>query len=448
MLVREALGIVAAGFVLSSLDTLAIDLSFGARAAWRRLVVHSRWPRARADRLSGPGAPMAIVVPAWDESAVIGPMLATLLATARYDAYRVFVGVYPNDPATIDAVRAIADPRVQLVTCRRPGPTTKADCLNHLWRAVVADEAARSVRYAAVVLHDAEDVADPYELRVFDHLIPRLAMVQLPVEPLADPESPWVAGHYLDEFAEAHVKDMVVREAWGAAVPSAGVGCAIERGMLGRIADAAGGTPFDADCLTEDYELGLRIDALGGRTAMVRIARPEGGVVATRAYFPGTLDTAVRQKARWLLGIAFGGWDRLGWRGGAANRIMLIRDRKAIAAALLTVSGYAVGVLAMIDVLLAPATAELGLPPLVPEGGWLAGMLTFTTAALGWRLVVRVAATWHVYGWREGLSALPRVIMSNLINTLAAWRALQRYLATSASGPAVWDKTQHRFPVA
>lgn len=447
MLVREALGIVAAGFVVSSLDTLAIDLSFAARVAWRRLVVHRRWPRARADRLSGPGAPMAVVVPAWDESSVIGPMLRTLLATARYDAYRVFVGVYPNDPATIDAVRAVGDPRIQVVTCRRPGPTTKADCLNHLWRAVVADETARGVRYAAVVLHDAEDVADPYELAVFDHLILRLAMVQLPVEPLADSDSPWVAGHYLDEFAEAHVKDVVMREAWGAAVPSAGVGCAIERDMLGRIADAAGGAPFDAACLTEDYELGMRIGALGGRTAMVRIARPDGGVVATRAYFPATLDAAVREKTRWLLGIAFGGWDRLGWRGNAADRVMLLRDRKAIAAALLTVCGYAVGTLAMIDLLLVPAT-DAGLPPLVPEGGGLAAMLTFTTVAMGWRLLVRACATWHVYGWREGLSALPRVVVSNLINVLAARRALLRYWATSASAPAVWDKTQHRFPAA
>lgn len=444
--VREALAVVAIGFALSSLDSLAIDLSFGARLAWRRVAVHSRWPRARADRLGGPGAAMAIVIPAWDEAAVIGPMLRTLFATLDYPNYRVFVGIYPNDPATLDAVRGAADPRLSVVTCRRPGPTTKADCLNHLWRAVVDDERRRQNPYAAVVLHDAEDVVDAYELRVFDHLVPRLAMVQLPVEPLPDPDSPWISGHYLDEFAEAHLKDVVIREAWGAAVPSAGVGCAIERTLLGRIADAAAGAPFDADSLTEDYELGIRIDRLGGRTALVRIARPGGGVVATRALFPGTLDTAVRQKARWLLGIAFGGWDRLGWKGSAAARVMLWRDRKAIAAALLTVSGYVVAALALLDGAIV-RLAGASLPPLVAQGSWLAVTLACTTVVLVWRLAVRAACTWSIYGWREGLSALPRAVTSNLINAMAAWRALRRYLATTP-GPAVWDKTAHRFPAA
>ena len=87
--------------------------------------------------------------------------------------------------------------------------------------------------------------------------------------------------------------------------------------MLGRIADEAGGDPFDPTCLTEDYELGLKIKALGGTTALVRVRCPgEAGVVATQRAFPGQLcETARRQKTRWLLGIALAGWDRLGWPG-------------------------------------------------------------------------------------------------------------------------------------
>lgn len=129
-------------------------------------------------------------------------------------------------------------------------------------------------------------------------------MVQLPVMPLPDPRSRWVSGHYLDEFAESHAKDLVVREALRAAVPSAGVACAIDRQFLGRIA-AANGTPFDARCLTEDYELGHRIKALGGRGALVRVRSGDDRVVvATREHFPATFDAAVRQKSRWLTGIA------------------------------------------------------------------------------------------------------------------------------------------------
>ena len=326
---------------------------------------------------------------------------------------------------------------------RRPRPIA----LNHLWRAVIADEAAAGRRFKAVILHDAEDVVDPLELRVFDHLMPRLAMVQLPVEPLPDPASPWISGHYLDEFAESHVKDMVVREGLGAAVPSAGVACAIDRALLGRIADAAGGAPFDADCLTEDYELGLKIKRLGARTALVRMARPGGGVVALREHFPADLDSALRQKSRWLLGIALGGWDRLGWSGGFADRLMLMRDRKAIVSALLTMLGYAVGLLVLLDLALIAATPGADrFTPLAPDGGILDWTLRFTTGALIWRLLMRSACTWHVYGWREGLSALPRVVIANLINAMAAWRAVRQYLELRSGGAMTWDKTAHRFP--
>lgn len=444
---RELLAFAAVGIALCSLDDLFVDAVFLVRLGWRRGTVYRRNPRARVDRLpvAAPGR-FAIVVPAWDEAAVIGAMLHHLTARLDHPAYRVFVGVYPNDPATAAAVAGVGDERIEVVTCARSGPTTKADCLNHLWRALLADE-ARHGRFKAVVLHDAEDVVDALELRVFDHLIPRLAMVQLPVVPLVDAGSRWIAGHYMDEFAENHLKDMAVREALGAAVPSAGVACAIERTMLGRIADAAGGDPFDASCLTEDYELGLKIKALGGRGALVRIAGG-AGVVATREHFPGDVEGALRQKTRWLLGIALGGWDRLGWRSGWADRLMLMRDRKAIVSAVLTVLGYAAGAMALVDVALVGAVPRAaGFAPLVEPGGWLAGVLAFTTAVLGWRLTMRALLSGHVNGWREGLRSIPRVVVGNLINALAALRATRRYLSMRRGrSTLVWDKTTHRFP--
>src|SRR3546814_19662843 len=80
-------------------------------------------------------------------------------------------------------------------------------------------------------------------------------MVQLPVLPLIDPRSRWIAGHYLDELAEAHGKDLVVREALGASVPSAGVGCAIRRDLMDSIARLNGGKPFD-EARSEERRVG------------------------------------------------------------------------------------------------------------------------------------------------------------------------------------------------
>src|SRR3546814_16283297 len=80
-----------------------------------------------------------------EESRLIGAMRATALARIEHPNYRLYVGTYPNDRATIDAVIEVArrDARVRLVIGPHPGPTTKADCLNALWRALLRDEADR-----------------------------------------------------------------------------------------------------------------------------------------------------------------------------------------------------------------------------------------------------------------------------------------------------------------
>lgn len=449
---REALLVVAIGIAVSGLDDLFVDCVFLGRTAWRSSFVYTRHRRASAQSLHRKApAPIAIMVPAWDEAAVIGAMLGDLLARVDYPDYRVFVGVYPNDPVGVAAVAKVGDARVELVTCRHPGPTTKADCLNHLWAAMVAHEADVGRAFNAVVLHDAEDVVHAQELRIFDALIPRLAMVQLPVLPLPDPGSRWVSGHYLDEFAENHTKDLVVREALGAAVPSAGVACAIDRQMLGRIAAAAGGAPFDAGSMTEDYELGHRIKALGGRGALVRI-RSDGErvVVATREHFPASFAAALRQKRRWLVGIALSGWDRLGWPGGIADRYMLLRDRKALLTALLAMLGYGLAGLALIDLGLRAAVPAAAAQPALTAAGagaslrWLLGL---NLGLLAWRLAWRAGCTAHAYGAIEGLRAIPRALASNVVNAAAAFQAAQRYRAI-VRGRLVpsWDKTAHRFP--
>ena len=444
---REAMMVVAFLTAISCLDDLAIDLIFFARHGWLHLTARQRRARREASRIDrSRSPPIAIFVPAWDEQAVVGDMLRHLTSSLDYRDYRVFVGVYPNDPGTAAAVDAVGDPRVRRVSVAHPGPTTKADCLNALWIALLVDETREARRFLAVVLHDAEDVIHPDELHVFAARIPRLAMVQLPVVPLTDQDSRWVAGHYLDEFAEGHTKEMVVRAALGAAVPSAGVACAIDRDVLGAIAAAAGGRPFDPECLTEDYELGHRIHAMGCRGALVRIRSGAGtGTVATREHFPGAIDAAVRQKSRWLLGIALQGWDRMGWTGDAANRWMLVRDRKGPATAVLTLAGYATAAAVLALGLLRHLAASLAaLPPLIEPGSPAAALLAFNLAILGWRLLMRMLFTGRTHGWRQGLLAAPRAVVANAINFLAAARALRRYVAILSGRERLsWDKTRH-----
>lgn len=435
----------ATGFLLLGIGDLAVD------AIWLRLSARALAARSRGKSLPTladlppPNAPglIAVFIAAWDEAAVIERMLRRTLGEFGAGSYRLYVGCYPNDPATAAAVARVQDPRITCVMGPRPGPTTKADCLNILWLRLLADEEADGRRVKAVLLHDAEDVVHAAELDLFDRLIEQHDLVQIPVVPLIDQKGRWIGGHYADEFAESHAKELVVRQHVGAAIPSAGVGCAFARDALERMAAKSGGLPFDAGSLTEDYELGLKIGAAGGGSAFVRIAAAPGEEpIATRELFPATMREAVAQKARWINGIALSGWDRLGWRGGVAERWMRLRDRQSLLAALLLAAGYVSFALWS----LAELRQALGgwEPP--PVSPLLATMLWANAWLLAWRLAMRFGFVTHAYGWQQGLLSLPRMIVGNWVAMGAAFHALGRYRRQLKGDAPLWAKTAHRFP--
>lgn len=446
---HELMLFAAVGLMLGSIDDFLIDIAYGLRRAWRSTMIHTRFPRMTMANLptSSRSGTIAVFIPAWKEADVIAPMLRHALRRWGQADYRLFVGVYPNDPDTLREVASVAagESRIIVGITDSLGPTTKADCLNRLWQVMLREEERIGTRFKAVVLHDAEDVVHADEIRLFDFLIDRFALVQLPVLPLLSKGTLWshmVAGHYADEFAEAHGKYLAVREAVGASIPSAGVGCAFARDALAALVARDAPGPFDDSSLTEDYETGLRIADQGGRGIFVRIRDAQGQLVCTREHFPDTLDAAVRQKARWIVGIGLSGWDRMGWRGGPMELWMRFRDRRSALAALILFAAY----LAML------LWASLGLlnllrpvpwRPLTPALEWL---LWINLSLMFWRFFMRALFVWHAYGWRQGLAAIPRTMIGNLVAILAARRAIFLYIRSLMGSPLVWDKTQHRFP--
>jgi adsorption protein B len=445
-IVRETTLFAAIGFAIGGLDDLAVDAAYLARAIERRRRGVKLWTLVRFPAETCCGR-MAVLVPAWDESAVIGAMLRATLARFEHPDWRLYVGAYPNDSATIDAIVVVAeqDARVRLVLTPHAGPTTKADCLNTLWRAMQDDGRREGRGFKGVVLHDAEDVVHPGELRLYDHLLDTVDAVQLPVLPLVDQQSRWISGHYIDEFAESHGRQLPVRGALRAGLPLAGVGCAIAVPMLARIAALRGGAPFDASSLTEDYELGLTVRALGGRGIFVHARdRADGRLVAVRAYFPATLDAAVRQKARWMTGIALAGWDRTGWHRGSGLRDhwMRMRDRRTILAIPVLAVAY-VALVAWGLLLAVHALAGTAMP--VPTPG-VRVALTVNLILLAWRTAIRATLVGRSYGRVEAVRSILRMPVANLIALLAARRAMVRYWRLLRGDAPQWDKTAHHFP--
>ncbi|PLK26501.1 hypothetical protein C0V78_06075 [Novosphingobium sp. TH158] len=428
-------------FLLGILDETAVDGVW----LWQRLFRRKRTHRLAADVDKRPLQGMAAVfIPAWQESAVIGTTIRHMLEAWPHGQLRLYVGCYRNDMPTLLAAMAATgtDPRVRLVVQDHDGPTTKADCLNRLYRALCDDEARSGIAFRSVVLHDAEDMVHPAALTLLDTALTDSDFVQIPVRPEPQPRSRWIAGHYIDEFAEAHGKAMVVRDALGAGLPSAGVGCALRREVLAQLHALRGtgfGGPFEEDCLTEDYELGLLIARNGGHTRFLRLRDAAGQLVATRSYFPARLGEAVRQKTRWVHGIAFQGWERLGWWGRPVDLWMALRDRRGPLAALLLFIAYVL-------LLLTPtlALAEMaGLAGPRAASPLLEGMVWICIAGMGWRAVMRFAFTAREYGLAEGCLAVLRIPVANIIAIMASRRALMAYLRSLRGSVPVWEKTAH-----
>ncbi|WDA41624.1 glycosyl transferase family protein [Erythrobacter sp. BLCC-B19] len=449
LLQHELLLFAGVFFLIGALDDLAVD------GIWLWLKVSGRARTARRGRealrarpLSGP---VAVLIPAWREAAVIGQTLRHLLDTWPHATLRLYIGCYRNDPATLGAAIAAArgDPRLRLVILDRDGPTTKADCLNRLHAALLLDEARSGRRFATVVFHDAEDMVDPAALGLLDECIAGGAdFVQLPVEPLVphhrDFAARHIGAHYCEEFAEAHGKAMVVRDALGAGLPGAGVGCAVSRRALDWLVrregdGGAAGLPFASDSLTEDYELGLAVAAAGGRCRFVRARGEDGRLIATRAFFPHAFDAVVRQKARWVLGISLLGWDRVGWSGGITEFWMRARDRRGPLTALVLLVGY---VLVLLTGVMGVMVVT-GLSEPVPLSPVLRAVLYANAVAFGWRIVWRFAFTAREHGVAEGLFAVLRLPLANVIAIIAGRRAVFAYARTLAGRSAVWDKTDH-----
>jgi adsorption protein B len=147
----------------------------------------------------------------------------------------------------------------------------------------------------------------------------------------------------------------------------------------------------------------------------------------------------VRQKARWLAGIALAGWDRLGWTGGIGERWMRLRDRRGPFAALLLLAAYAAAFM-WSQIWLAEA---LGAPIHARLDPVLHTLLTINAALLAWRILMRAIFTASAYGLAQGLLSAPRLVVGNVIAMLAAARAVALHIG---GGARRWDKTRHIFP--
>jgi len=457
--------ILAIMMLISGLDDLIIDIVYWFRRAVRAVTVYRRHQHMDYQALYEPDEkPLAIMVPAWNETGVIGNMAELAAMTLDYENYHIFVGTYPNDPDTqrdVDEVCA-RFPNVHKVVCARPGPTSKADCLNNILDAITQFERSANFTFAGFILHDAEDVISPMELRLFNYLVDRKDLIQIPVYPFERKWHHFTSMSYIDEFAELHGKDVPVREAIAGQVPSAGVGtCFSRRAVMALLADGDG-IAFDVQSLTEDYDIGFRLKAKGMTEVFVRFPVVDAearrsrkflqrarssSVICVREYFPDTFTTAMRQKSRWIIGIVFQGFKTHRWTKSPTLNYFLWRDRKGAISNFL--SFFAMIIMIQLVLLLIyqrvwPDAWQF--LSIFTGGPWLVTLLWMNFALMVNRILQRVIFVTVYYGLTQGLLSVLRLFWGNLINFMANWRALRQVIQHGDPRRVAWDKTTHDFP--
>lgn len=462
--------IVALLIFISSLDDLFIDIWYWGRRVYRYFTLQRRnFSRLTVEQLLERGEqPLAIMIPAWQEHDVIAAMVQNMVEVLDYQNYVVFIGTYVNDPATIEEVERMRKRyrQVRRVEVPHPGPTSKADCLNFVIEDIFNYESEAGIEFAGVILHDSEDVLHPLELKFFNYLLPRKDMIQLPVASLEREWYELVAGTYMDEFAESHAKDMVVRESVSGMVPSAGVGTCFSRRALKALIGITHNRPFNTSSLTEDYDVGMRLAQLGMQSIFgvfpvtFRVRRTAWGTKAkarellvqmplcVREYFPDNFRLAYRQKARWALGIGLQSWEQIKWQGSLAARYLLLHDRKGVVTSFVSIFAYVLVVQFIVfHVGLATGWWDAYFPSMFGEGSLWRTLIYINAFFLAIRAAHRVYFTTVLYGWEHGLMAVPRMVIGNFVNCMAVARAWRLYLSYLFRGKRlVWDKTMHEFP--
>lgn len=459
-------------FVLSGLDDLFIDVYYWVYYLIRSWRYRNFPPLTYQKLIEKSEQKIAVLVPCWNEANVIGTMLQHNCNAIDYHRYDIFVGVYPNDPETVKQVQAIEkiNPHVKCIINGNPGPTNKAENLNMVYQRIRQLEQTTGELYDIFVFHDSEDIIHPRSFLLYNYLIPRKDMIQIPVFPLAVPYFNFTHWLYADEFSENHTKDIIVREAIHGHVPSAGVGTAFSRKALAAIENPDTKMPFSDTSLTEDYRtsLAIRIKNLKQIFVSQRVVRlvwqQKGWLrkryvkkqvkefVATRALFPMTYRKSVRQKARWIIGIVFQEWKDTQWPEQWIIRYTLAHDRKSFITHFINGFGYFVFFFWLIYAYL---THDNPIYPSLQEQlnvhPWVWYLIIAVTLLMLQRMIQRIIAIQRVYSILPAILSIPRVFYGNVLNFHALCRAYRIYFGTEKksrgkSSQPKWDKTEHQFP--
>jgi cellulose synthase/poly-beta-1,6-N-acetylglucosamine synthase-like glycosyltransferase len=354
----------------------------------------------------------SLIVPARHEEKVLEGTLSRIVQT-EHPAFEVLVVVGTDDPMTGEVAErvAAAHPDLVRVVLDDSWPKNKPRALN---------AALPYCRGEIIGVFDAEDDVNPALIERVDQCFQESGadVVQAGVQ-LTNIRSSWFAVRNALEYY-FWFRSRLHFHARAGFIPLGGNTVFVRTNVL----RAVGG--WDAECLAEDCELGVRLSSLGAKTVV--FYEPE---LATREETPPNLGAFVRQRTRWSQGY-LQTLSRNYWR-----RLPL----KQRALGLSTLAMPYMMALVWIMIPLAIATA------LIVKASVVVSLLSFLPAIPMFAvLAVEVAGLGELcrsFGLRARVRDYGRLALSLPIYQCVLAFAASRAVIREARGVRGWEKTAH-----
>lgn len=377
--------------------------------SWRTPRALGQMPFPEAD---DPQLSFSLLVPARHEEAVLADTVRLLLRQ-EHPHLQVLVIVGDDDPGTAAVAHGLAaeDPRVQVVVTDDV-PKNKPKALN------------RALPYCTgqvTGVFDAEDEVAPALLRHVDACFrsTRAHVVQGGVQLMNYRSSWWSLRNTLEYFF--WFSSRLHFHARNGFIPLGGNTVFIRTDLLRLV----GG--WDAECLAEDCELGIRLSVAGARTAVAYT--PE---LATREETPPTLTGLLKQRTRWNQGylqvLQKGEWRKLPSRSRRmmARYLLAMPFMQAFAGALVPLS--------LVTMVLVKAPVMFVLFSFLPMIPTLATLVVE---------IVGLAEFNRMFGLKVRLRDYLKLVVGSVPYQLLLAYAAIRASARELRGQRNWEKTEH-----
>ncbi len=359
-----------------------------------------------------PRLSFSLLIPARHEEAVLARTVERLLEQ-DHPNFEILIVVGHDDPATTEVAEDLAGRHTQVrVVVDESVPKNKPKGLN---------TALPHCRGDIVGVFDAEDEVAPRLLRHVDSSFRKnqAHVVQGGVQLMNYRSSWWSLRNVLEYFF--WFSSRLHYHARRRFIPLGGNTVFVRADLMRR----AGG--WDANCLAEDCELGIRLSSWGARVSVAY--SPE---LVTREETPPTLRGLFKQRTRWNQGflqvLRKGEWRRLPTRSQRIMAVYLLGMpfAQAFAGFLLPVS-FATMLLMKAPDLFVMATFAPALPTLMTIAVECAGLREFGRA---FKVPVRL---------RDYAKLVVGTLPYQIILAAAAVRASYREI----QGIRTWEKTEH-----